>query len=222
MTTLTASRVRHSDRDVTLAPSFGVTTKSPRQESDACASQRRHTRDSETSRRETSRVRHCDSDVTPLAIKIALPFQRGRNGVDLAGCGQARPSAAPHTPGALFFGARVLPALFGDLAIFPGVPKGAPGAAPLPSLLCRNPWRAVGRQGPSSALAVLAALPAARRWTPPWQARQPDFLPQSATARSALSPRFCATPKRVVPRRSLACHPETKQAGACPAQSRTR
>lgn len=78
MTTLTASRVRHSDRDVTLEPSFGVTTKSPRQESDACASQRRHTRDSETSRRETSRVRHCDSDVTPLAIKIALPFQRGR------------------------------------------------------------------------------------------------------------------------------------------------
>lgn len=121
------SRVRHGDSDVTLAPSFGVTAKSQRQRRDACASQRRHTRDRETYRRETSRVRHGDADVTPLAIKIALPFQRGRKGVDHGCCGRVRPSAAPHTPGALFFGEVALTAFFWRPHKIVGGAKGCPG-----------------------------------------------------------------------------------------------
>lgn len=54
--------------------------------------------------------------------------------------------------------------------------------------------------------AVCCYLGIAGNWTVTQPAmrfttRSGDFLPQSATARSALSPRFWATPKRVVPRR---------------------
>ena len=132
MPPLIASRVRHCDADVTLAPFVAVTRVSLRQESDACASQRRHTRDGETYIGKTSRVRHSDADVTPLAIKIALPFQRGRKGVDHGCCGQARPSAAPHTPGALFFGEVSLTAFFWRPHKIVGGAKGCPGQQECP------------------------------------------------------------------------------------------
>ncbi len=138
MTPRSPSRVRHGDSDVTLTPSLSVTAKSQRQRRDACASLRRHTRDRETYRRQTSRVRHGDADVTPLAIKIALPFQRGRKGVDLAGYGQARPSAAPHTPGTLFFGEVALTAFFWQPQKLRGGSKAALGTLGISPIFCRS------------------------------------------------------------------------------------